>query len=305
MKRQITRKSLDELARELQTLSPEEQERYYGGGDGTKESPYTYEEFRIMESSGIFRAGYIDVGGGTIIYGEIDPLNTDGTGGSFITPEVEVFPDTGVFGRRPRDGWRPPSPDDSGSWIAPPIDPDGFDSSAGGGGGGRGSAIPRNIVYNDVSRPEFWVHQAPNECYQACLAIMRKYGIAVHDSTKRMLLADQHGKVLEAHAEGKEATAYIRSELAAKRPIIVGVDDTLRTNTKNHHRATEHFIVIVSDGVDDEGRYYFRYFDVGSGDRSRGTSLDNRLYLEAGNLWQAKVSAKKTYTITEVRKNRP
>lgn len=39
MKKKITRKRLDELVLELQTLSPKEQERYYGGGTGAQAPP--------------------------------------------------------------------------------------------------------------------------------------------------------------------------------------------------------------------------------------------------------------------------
>lgn len=63
MKRKITRKHLDELAQELQTLSPEEQERYYGGGDGSYASPYTYDEYQMHYSSGSFFGGFVSVGG--------------------------------------------------------------------------------------------------------------------------------------------------------------------------------------------------------------------------------------------------
>lgn len=59
MRRQITRKSLDELARELQTLSPKEQERYYGGGDGSPGSPYTVDEYRSLYISGAWTGGYV------------------------------------------------------------------------------------------------------------------------------------------------------------------------------------------------------------------------------------------------------
>lgn len=59
MKRKITRQSLDELQRSLTILPLGEQEYYVGGGSGTKEDPYTYEEYLQYWYSGTWTGGYV------------------------------------------------------------------------------------------------------------------------------------------------------------------------------------------------------------------------------------------------------
>lgn len=59
MKRKITRQSLDELQRSLTILPLDEQEYYVGGGSGTKEDPYTYEEYLQYWHSGTWTGGYV------------------------------------------------------------------------------------------------------------------------------------------------------------------------------------------------------------------------------------------------------
>lgn len=52
MKQKLTALSLEQLAKEMPVLSEQEQQAYWGGGTGTKDDPYTYQEYSQMLDSG-------------------------------------------------------------------------------------------------------------------------------------------------------------------------------------------------------------------------------------------------------------
>jgi len=49
--------------------------------------------------------------------------------------------------------------------------------------------------------------------------------------------------------------------------------------TYNHDKTTEHFVVIVGTGSEN-GRKYYRFFDVGTAFVKKGTDPKNRLYYD-------------------------
>jgi hypothetical protein len=57
--KKITKSSLDELAKMMPVLSHEEEYYILGGGDGTKEDPYTVEEYERMVASGTWHGGFV------------------------------------------------------------------------------------------------------------------------------------------------------------------------------------------------------------------------------------------------------
>ena len=155
----------------------------------------------------------------------------------------------------------------------------------------------------DIAIPEKWTKQEPGQCYKSSIQILKNYNVEVMDRTHRIVMADQEGKVL-IPKNTKEAMEYMDSQLEKGNPIVVGVDDNLRQETYNDHKATEHFFVIVGVGCE-EGRIYYRFFDVGQNTLSMGTNPKSRVYLLDNNLLQGKsIGGKHTYTITEIRKNK-
>lgn len=178
-------------------------------------------------------------------------------------------------------------------------------SSSGGGGGGSGGS--QSVYYKGLDKPATqWSTQAPNGCYDACVAILKRCGVTSAGPASRMIASDQCGMHLTVNAEMHSATAYIRSEINAGRPVIIGVDDTLRTDVSNGHKGTDHFVVVVGYGIDDQKGQYFQYLEVGTAHYDKAISEENRLFLGAGDLWQRKgaMGGKgRTYTITEVRRN--
>lgn len=58
--KKLTKKSLDELAQTLPVIEETKQKTYVGGGDGTRESPYTAHEFEIMLNSDLWQGGFVE-----------------------------------------------------------------------------------------------------------------------------------------------------------------------------------------------------------------------------------------------------
>jgi len=73
----------------------------------------------------------------------------------------------------------------------------------------------------------------------------------------------------------REGVKYLRQALSAGIPVLVGVDD--QSGSPNTDKVTDHFVIIVGMGVDDEGNY-FLYDDNATSDIDSGTSDKNRLY---------------------------
>lgn len=63
MAKKITRATLNELAKEMDLLSEQEQQAYLGGGSGTKTDPYSEQEFDSFIISGHFPGGYVQFSG--------------------------------------------------------------------------------------------------------------------------------------------------------------------------------------------------------------------------------------------------
>lgn len=59
MKQKLTALSLEQLAKEMPVISEQEQQAYWGGGTGTKDDPYTYQEYSQMLDSGTWSGGYV------------------------------------------------------------------------------------------------------------------------------------------------------------------------------------------------------------------------------------------------------
>ena len=66
--KKLTKQSLDEMAKAMRMINKMEQHSFVGGGNGTKEDPYTFEEYNSLLDAGVWAGGF--VGSGYII-GEV------------------------------------------------------------------------------------------------------------------------------------------------------------------------------------------------------------------------------------------
>ncbi|GEM_PF-1942505 len=103
----------------------------------------------------------------------------------------------------------------------------------------------------------------------------------------------------------KEAVLYLDTELEKGYPVQVGVDHGLGYKINNNaDHSTDHFVVIVGrkcDGI----KCYYIFYDVGTSNKDKGASDDNRLYLDPTNysLKGNTVYNGNLYTVTQIRKN--
>ena len=103
----------------------------------------------------------------------------------------------------------------------------------------------------------------------------------------------------------KTGVKYIDLQLDLGNPVQVGVDHGL--NYKNgilNEGTTDHFIVIIGKSCEN-GKVYYRFYDVGTRHESKGASENNRLYLDTSS-YSLKGKTEyngSTYTVSQIRKN--
>lgn len=152
-----------------------------------------------------------------------------------------------------------------------------------------------------------WRTQAPNwtECFTTCKNILKNNGIqnpAPKNLAIQMTTENNTRNGLNVAATANQGLTAINGSLDQKEPIIVGVNHTFGNNY--NEGTTDHFIVIVGRGYQ-EGRLYYRFFDVGTTRANAGTHQQNRLYLTNNNtLVGITQYNQKRYTVSQVRPNR-
>lgn len=57
--KKLTKQSLDEMAKAMQMINKKEQHSFVGGGNGTRDNPYTEEEYNSFLGTSGFAGGYV------------------------------------------------------------------------------------------------------------------------------------------------------------------------------------------------------------------------------------------------------
>lgn len=99
--------------------------------------------------------------------------------------------------------------------------------------------------------------------------------------------------------------ASIKPNKKGGKPVLIGVHYNLGEEPYNHNKATYHYVVIVGKGYDrQERKHYYRYYEVGTSDRTVALSESNKLYVDQESRKLAGTRARnKYYQVTEIRKN--
>ncbi|GAB4189239.1 MAG: hypothetical protein OHK0022_01420 [Roseiflexaceae bacterium] len=140
-------------------------------------------------------------------------------------------------------------------------------------------------------------------CYRASLAMLNRAGFQVLDRTRAIqMLQEQHGQN-QVTAQAGVGLAYIDQELEAGRPVIVGVDHTVGT-TYNADHTTDHFVVVIEKNMDSDGRIFYRFFDPYTRHAERGSSPNNKLYLNGNTATGMRSDNRREYHLSQVRRNR-
>jgi Ni,Fe-hydrogenase III component G len=100
-----------------------------------------------------------------------------------------------------------------------------------------------------------------------------------------------------------EGFNYIKNELQAHRPVLIGVHQTNRGNNppNNKNRATCHWMIVVGIGMEN-GVKYIRFFDPGRkvDNHNDATSVDNKLKYDSNNGCYSGIYRGEIYTLTEI-----
>lgn len=99
-----------------------------------------------------------------------------------------------------------------------------------------------------------------------------------------------------------KAIEYIHKQLDEGIPVFIGVDEGITQDINNG--TTDHYLVIVGQGNDDNGNYFLVY-DNATAYQEYGTSCENKLYQQSDGRLSGTIvlkgEVKPTYTISEVR----
>ena len=99
-----------------------------------------------------------------------------------------------------------------------------------------------------------------------------------------------------------KAIEYIHKQLDEGIPVFIGVDEGITQDINNG--TTDHYLVIVGQGNDDNGNYFLVY-DNATAFQEYGTSCENKLYQQSDGRLSGTIELvggnKQTYTISEVR----
>jgi peptidoglycan hydrolase-like protein with peptidoglycan-binding domain len=123
-------------------------------------------------------------------------------------------------------------------------------------------------------------------CYRACREMMRAAGVNIPAGTgNRIQVANGEngvGAVQTTRAQTDQARSYIDQQLAAGKPVTVGVSH--KDASYNQDGITDHFVVITGRGTDERGRQYYTYNDPATQNASTGRG--QRFYVDqsSGNL---------------------
>ena len=164
----------------------------------------------------------------------------------------------------------------------------------------------------------------PRCCNRAANEILRRSGTGT-DRTRQVVIAQSSQRdcgniTMKSKEKFEEGINILKTSLKEhKLPILIGVHHPVKNEYGVYTREdccgntpsiTNHYVVVVGMGYDDQKQEnYFRFFEVGTGRNSHGTSIENKLYVDDDlMIINGKTSYKLDninhyYTITEIRKN--
>ncbi|WP_375563471.1 hypothetical protein ACE1MK_01190 [Tenacibaculum maritimum] len=166
-----------------------------------------------------------------------------------------------------------------------------------------------------------WKSRQQTSCYRASIELLKYGGIKNGGKLgKKIELKNSYGfndysNVIQTAIEQnnsiiilddgtKKAIEYLDQELEKGNPILVGVRHTYFSTEYNYDNSTDHFVTVVGRGCEN-GKIYYRFYEVGTSWAHYGQHSSNKLFLgEDFSLKGAPAHNKgKEYTVSQVRKN--
>lgn len=145
-------------------------------------------------------------------------------------------------------------------------------------------------------------------CKKTCDDILSKNGLTSTSKFNKFQTAlenSNHTLLVINTEESKRGIKYLDLQLKEGNPVQVGVDHDLnyKGGTLNEG-TTDHFIVIIGKSCEN-GKVYYRFYDVGTRHENKGASDSNRLYLNTSDYSLKGKTAynNHNYTVTQIRNN--
>lgn len=321
-KAKLTKMSLDELAQKMPIIHKEQQKTYIGGGRGTQNNPYSFDEYARMSQSGSWNGGFVinenfhfqrDNTGNWIASSDssvyyipkerpiwIDPVTVEGNrqfpSGSLIGSGALMY--SWENGYNIEDG--------SGYFHAELNQYADSESNYGYLHVASGGTPHNDSLPSVIGKYEFVKF---NNNHTACLKLSQQIlGIPTNAPIlKKLHMATVNPDLtLGRGINIEKGEKLIFDELKAGRGIIAGV----HYNDSNHinEGITDHFIVIMAMEkrvIDGTERTVYRYYDTRTSLESHGTSRENYLYRKGDKLVGVyRYGLKGThlhYTVTQLR----
>lgn len=146
-------------------------------------------------------------------------------------------------------------------------------------------------------------------CKKTCDDILIKTGLKATSLSNLYQTAIEnkdHSKLIIDKEISKKAIQYLDKELEKGHPVQVGVDHDLGYKVNNNaDHSTDHFIIIIGRGYENNNLYYL-FYDVGTSHKEKGANDKNRLFFNSVDysLVGKTVYNGNTYTVTQIRINK-
>lgn len=144
--------------------------------------------------------------------------------------------------------------------------------------------------------------------------MLKNHGVTTYGNSQQVyqLTWEQNGKLVhygnaaDVKSNYTKALACIDRHLKDNRPIIIGVNHSLKQG--RNEGATDHFMLITGKGYDAvKGQYYYTYTDPGRSMAVNGCDTkENRLYYDSGTneFYDLEAGSKNSrFDVTQVRPN--
>lgn len=285
---------------------------------GTKENPYSYDEYKRLVDAGEWPGGYYRMETGPVAYAmPVTNVSSssgyDGSGsdsGSDYYGSDELRSDTTNIETPGQPGDSTNTNPGRGGGGTGGINSGGGTPSGGGSGSSHSGGSDNYPTYADVlptNKFSGFKKSEPTECFKRCKEMLANAGcelVGTLSSEILMANSDSLGNATTAASSFEEGLDYIDGQLAQGNPVIVGVDygpgHTTGPDWKD--KATNHFVIIVGGGR--TSGYHF--YDPGTAHPDQGTSTKNKFTINDGILMSTEthVGGAEYYKLVSIRKNK-
>lgn len=308
MKKIITQSLLPELEKSLSLLSCAASVNSTTKGDGSKENPYSWEEFLALpdppqavevyyrDRNGVIHYAVI---GSNVICSRYENSNYEDDYDPFDNSFFDGYSD--YYFNSDYDNIIDDDANSGNRTNTNTYTNNGNSSSE----SSTGSGVASSTNFNDVlSKSSFKGYKSsdPRGCLNRCKEMLSTANCSLNGIEILMCTSTSDGRPRELASTYFECLAYIEECLRNGYPVVVCVDyhSGQSTGKERSDQAGDHFVVIVGGN-----RYKgFHYYDPATSSQDRGTSTNNIFYEENGWLRSTNICTGTTryYTITSVRK---